>query len=71
MRTLSITVNDILYEDLKHSVAPRQISKFVSEAIEARLKQQHEELVQAYIDAGKDAEREAELEDWDNITESW
>lgn len=71
MKTLSITVNDYLYDDLKHTVAPRQISKFVSEAIEARLKKQRDELIQAYKEASQDAAREAELGDWDNINESW
>jgi predicted CopG family antitoxin len=71
MKTLSITVNDLLYDDLKHSVGPRQISKFVSEAIEARLKKQREELMRAYVDANEDAELQAELAEWDKISEPW
>jgi predicted CopG family antitoxin len=71
MRTLSITVNDDLYGDLKQAITPGQISKFVSEAIRARLEKQRKELIQAYQEASQDLTREAELEDWDKISESW
>lgn len=71
MRTLSITVNDSLYDDLKHTITSGQISKFVGEAIKARLEKQREVFMQAYKEAGEDAVREAELEAWDKTSESW
>ncbi len=71
MRTLSITVNDYLYDDLKQTVTSGQISKFVSEAIKFRLEKQREELMQAYKEASEDTIREAELEDWDKVSDSW
>lgn len=71
MKTLSITMNDHLYDALKHSIAPGKISKFVNEAIEFCLERQREELVNAYKEASQDEIREAELEDWDKISDSW
>jgi predicted CopG family antitoxin len=71
MKTLSITMNDDLYSDLKDAIAPGQISKFVSDAIKSRLEKQREALMQAYKEASEDEAREAELEDWDKISEPW
>ncbi len=72
MRTLSITMNDDLYDILKHTVASRKISKFVSEAVEEKLDKKREHLYQAYLEAAHDVEREKELKDWDAISmESW
>lgn len=71
MKTLSITMNDYLYDDLKHTITPGQISRFVNEAIKVRLEKQREELMQAYKEAGEDVVREAELGDWDKVSEPW
>ncbi len=72
MRTLSITINDELYNSLKHTVPARKISKFVSEALAEKLVQKNEKLYKAYLEASQDHERETDLRDWDNLsTESW
>lgn len=72
MRTLSITMSDDLYAILKHTVASRKISKFVSDAIAEKLDKKRELLYQAYLEADHDIEREKELKDWDAVSiESW
>lgn len=72
MRTLSITMSDDLYDSLKHTVASRKISKFVSEAVAEKLNKKREILYQAYLEASHDVEREKELNDWDLISvEAW
>ena len=72
MKTLSITLADGLYDCIKHTVSPRQISKFVSKAVEIQLKEQSKELYKAYLLAAEDRDREEDLEDWDKINlESW
>ncbi|OJW49134.1 MAG: hypothetical protein BGO67_11265 [Alphaproteobacteria bacterium 41-28] len=65
MRTLSITISEDLYDNLKHTVSSRQISKFVSEAVKEKLCKKNEELYQAYLEASQDLEREQELKEWD------
>ena len=72
MRTLSITINDSLYDNLKHAVPARKISKFVSEAVEEKLNRKREALYQAYLEARNDPQREKELKVWDEIGhEDW
>lgn len=72
MRTLSITMSDDLYDVLKHTIASRKISSFVSEAVEEKLNKKRELLYQAYLEASHDVEREKELNNWDTISiESW
>ena len=72
MRTLSITINDDLYNSLKHTVPARKISKFVSEALVEKLAQKREKLYKAYLEASQDEDREADLHVWDHLSvESW
>lgn len=72
MKTLSVTLADDLYDRIKHTVAPRRVSKFVSEAVEVKLREQTDDLYKAYLAASQDEGREAILKDWDTInTESW
>lgn len=72
MRTLSVVLADDLYDRIKHSVPSRMISKFVSEAVEVKLKEQTNQLYKSYIAAAKDRDREEILKDWDTINvESW
>lgn len=48
------------------------VSKFVSEAVEIKLKEKKNELYKAYLAAAKDPDREDVLKDWDVINvESW
>jgi len=72
MRTLSITISDELYNALKHTASSRQISKFVSEAVQEKLRTKNEELYLAYLEASLDQDREEELKDWDPLSlEGW
>jgi len=72
MRTLSITISDELYNALKHTASPRQMSKFVSEAVKEKLRTKNEELYLAYLEASLDQEREEELKEWDTLSlEGW
>ncbi|MDF3033422.1 MAG: hypothetical protein K0R76_376 [Alphaproteobacteria bacterium] len=72
MKTLSVTLADKLYDRIKHTVPPRQISKFVSEAVEIKLEEQANELYKAYTLAAQDPDREEVLRDWDAIDiDSW
>lgn len=72
MRTLSVTISDDLYASLRHAVASRKISKFVSEAVNEKLNKKREELYQAYLEASQDLDREEELKDWDVVSvEAW
>lgn len=72
MKTLSVTLADDLYNRIKHTVPSRRVSKFVSEAVEVKLKEQTDDLYKAYLAASQDGDREAILKDWDTInTESW
>jgi len=72
MRTLSITISDELYNALKHTASSRQISKFVSEAVQEKLCKTNEELYLAYLEASLDQEREEELKEWESLSlEGW
>lgn len=72
MKTLSVTLADDLYDRIKHAVPQRKVSKFISEAVEVKLKEQTDDLYKAYLAASQEGEREALLMDWDTInTESW
>lgn len=67
MRTLSITLSDSLYNNLKQTISSRKISKFVSEAVEEKLNQRREALYHAYCEASNDSKREQELKMWDEV----
>jgi predicted DNA-binding protein len=72
MRTLSITLSDELYQELKQTAAPGKISKFVSEAVYKKLRDENESFSLAYREAACDKEREDELKEWDAIElEGW
>lgn len=72
MRTLSITMQEDLYDALKHTVSSRQISRFVCEAVTEKLQQKNEALYTAYLAASQDTKRQEELEAWDSLSlETW
>jgi len=72
MKTLSITVADDLYDRIKHTIPSRQVSKFISDAVEVKLNEQMDSLYKAYLAAAQDHDREDTLQDWDMVnTESW
>jgi hypothetical protein len=67
MRTMSISLQESLYERLKHSVPSKKISKFVSNAISNELTRQEEELALAYEEAEQNSQRQELLNEWDLI----
>jgi len=67
MRTLSISVREELYDTLKHTVPSKQISKFVSKAIEKELQSAERSLERDYLLAERDIHRNRELEEWDAL----
>jgi predicted CopG family antitoxin len=52
-RTLSITITENNYHDLKKIVGSRQISKFVNQAVAKELEQKKQELITAYKSSAK------------------
>ena len=58
MKTMSISLQENLYERLKHSVPSKKISKFVSVAISNELARTEEELSLAYNEAEQNVNRQ-------------
>ena len=62
---VTINIEDSLYLKLKQLIPNRQISKFISAAIQKALLGQEDELVKAYQDAYNDNQRRAENKKWE------
>ena len=72
MHTISVILNDNLYQKLKAIVPNRKISKFVAEAVNEKLSQKSAALHKAYMEAYKDKDRNKECKLWDDISgEDW
>jgi len=69
MKTMSISLQENLYERLKHSVPSKKISNFVSYAISAELERKDQELTLAYEEVEKNDARQELLHEWDLIDE--
>ena len=69
MRTMSISIEDELYEKLKYMIPTKQISKFVTKAVGRELSVQEDILKAAYLAAANDKEREEELREWDKLND--
>lgn len=67
MRTMSISLQESLYERLKHSIPSKKVSKFVSSAISHELERMEKELSLAYEEAEHSKERNELLNEWDAI----
>lgn len=67
MKTMSISIDEELYEKLKHSVPNKKISMFVSKVISNALEIEERELRLAYVASENDSARQEELRDWDAI----
>lgn len=67
MRTMSISLQESLYEKLKHTIPSKKISKFVSQAISIELKKKEKELVLAYETAEQNTDRQEILNEWDLV----
>ena len=70
MKTMSISINEVLYDKLKHSVPANKISKFVNNAISKELEQKEQELILAYQTVELDNDRKKILDEWDAIDDN-
>jgi predicted CopG family antitoxin len=72
MRIMSVSIADDLYRRLKRTAGSRGMSRFISEAVRAKLRESESELVNEYRDAENDPERRQVVKDWDVAeTEGW
>ena len=69
-RTMSISLQESLYERMRQSIPSKKISKFVSEAILHELELKEKELILAYKEAEQNKTRQKFLQEWDEINDS-
>ncbi len=65
---ITLNLKDELYYKLKQLIPSRQVTKFISEAIQQNLFSKEEELTKLYREAYNDAERNSEMDEWDVLT---
>ena len=69
---LNITIDEDTYTRLKEELPPKGISRFINEAVRARLRPGPDELKAAYQAAAKERWRRTEADDWSPLdTEDW
>jgi predicted CopG family antitoxin len=61
---LNITIDEDVHDRLKQELPAKGISRFINEAIRARLRPSREVLDQAYRTAAREAWRQVEGRDW-------
>jgi Arc/MetJ family transcription regulator len=61
---LNITIDEDVHQRLKRDLPPKGISRFINDAIRARLRPSPEELDAAYRAAAREKWRRAEARDW-------
>lgn len=61
---LNITIDEDVHERLKHELPPKGISRFINDAIKARLRPSRHALEEAYKAAARERWRQAEARDW-------
>lgn len=69
MKIISISINEPLYEKLKHTIPSKKISQFVNLAISHELEKKEQELILAYKSAEQDKDRQELLNEWDAIND--
>jgi hypothetical protein len=67
MKTLSIALDDALFEKLKRHIPSGKISKFISGAISEKIEEKEAALYNEYLAASKEQDINEELKDWDGI----
>jgi hypothetical protein len=69
---LNITIDEDVHRRLKRQLPPKGISRFINDAVRARLRPGREELDKSYQAARREAWRQREADDW-NATdvEDW
>ena len=69
---LNITIDEDIHERLKEELPAKGISRFINEAVRARLRPGRDDLDRAYQAASRERWRRAEVEDWRATeTEDW
>ena len=69
---LNITIDKDIHERLKHDLPPKGISRFINDAIRARLRPSDEELDEAYRAAAREKWRRSDAREWSATElESW
>ena len=61
---LNITIDEDIHDRLKQELPAKGISRFINEAIRARLRPSRQVLDQAYRTAAREAWRSVEARDW-------
>lgn len=61
---LNITIDDDVHKRLKGELPPKGISRFINEAVRARLRPGRDELDRAYQAATQERWRQAEADEW-------
>lgn len=71
-KAVTFNMSTDLHNELKMFVGNKQMSKFVSLAVEEKLKKLEQDLKNSYLEAKQDKSRNKELNDW-SITdiEGW
>ena len=71
-RTMSVSIDETLYHQLKRNAGPRGMSRFIAEALREKLHGGSDHLRREYVAAGKDKARREVLRDWDSLdAEGW
>jgi hypothetical protein len=69
---LNITIDEDVHERLKQELPAKRISRFINDAIRARLRPSREALNDAYRAAAREPWRKAEARTWDATdVEDW
>ena len=66
-RTMSVSIDETLYHQLKRNAGPRAMSRFIAEALREKLHGGSYHLRREYVAAGKDKARREALRDWDSL----
>ncbi len=66
---ITLTLPENLVKDLHLYISLRQISKFVAEVVEKSLESKKKMLAREFREASQDAERNAEIELWDTLSD--
>jgi len=61
---LNITIDEDVHERLKRDLPPKGISRFINDALRARLRPSPEQLDTAYRAAAREKWRRSETRDW-------
>jgi hypothetical protein len=69
---LNITIDEDVHERLKRDLPPKRISRFINDALRARLRPSREQLDTAYRAAAREKWRRSEARDWTGTdVEGW